>query len=590
MADLAVTVTKDLIGIEDLALGEGTFTRSTSTGGTQTITKINPETLNFEVMVTPEEFGAVGDGVTDDSVALQEWLDEGGSLYMPGKTYASSKGPLILRTDGSKVLCHGTIKLLTGATRPASDGAGEPATSVLNIRDCKDVSWTGGILDGNSSNPGVNGIAVNHDLIFRPDEAGNFAYRVCISDIIVRNCVHDTTVDPGGATPHDGGIGNGGGKGVTFQFGGPQVVANNLRIHDCTIGISYEAGVSNETKYPDLLVNNVTVEDCMIGLLNRGTYGPTGGDEMGGDYFSSLWSNIAFVNCGTDNEPTGVDVDPLDFGVIDSLKCTSMRMVNFRIRNESGPVTPFRGQYRNCYFEGEVDAQNIKWLFHFGRNLNGADPTYGESPTRHCVFKVRAKLRGKGTAGDQITEAWITDAGTSYLTEYNRFELEALIGDGDADFTGNYSELTAPFYENDDSDDFASNNSYRLVDLGSGLWCEGTGVVRNVSEHHLDGQVPTMPTAGQFNHNNLTWENDVQAGIVRIRSANETGKVGLGNNAGSTVAYADTLGLVVGDGTWDGRHLMLGGYHLWVSSDKLYIKSSAPANATDGTVVGDQTA
>lgn len=40
---------------------------------------------------------------------------------------------------------------------------------------------------------------------------------------------------------------------------------------------------------------------------------------------------------------------------------------------------------------------------------------------------------------------------------------------------------------------------------------------------------------------------------------------------------------------WDGNHLTIGNYHIWVdSTGDLRIKSGAPANDTDGTVVGTQ--
>lgn len=46
----------------------------------------------------------------------------------------------------------------------------------------------------------------------------------------------------------------------------------------------------------------------------------------------------------------------------------------------------------------------------------------------------------------------------------------------------------------------------------------------------------------------------------------------------------------IGDGTWNGEHLVMGVYHLWVSSTgKLYIKGGIPTSETDGTVVGTQT-
>lgn len=39
---------------------------------------------------TPEVYGAIGDGTTDDAEALQDWLDAGGMLCLPAKTYRSS--------------------------------------------------------------------------------------------------------------------------------------------------------------------------------------------------------------------------------------------------------------------------------------------------------------------------------------------------------------------------------------------------------------------------------------------------------------------------------------------------------------------
>lgn len=43
------------------------------------------------------------------------------------------------------------------------------------------------------------------------------------------------------------------------------------------------------------------------------------------------------------------------------------------------------------------------------------------------------------------------------------------------------------------------------------------------------------------------------------------------------------------DGTWNGRHFVLGIYHIWADgSGRLRIKNSAPTSDTDGTVVGTQ--
>ena len=51
-----------------------------------------------------------------------------------------------------------------------------------------------------------------------------------------------------------------------------------------------------------------------------------------------------------------------------------------------------------------------------------------------------------------------------------------------------------------------------------------------------------------------------------------------------------TDAIVIGDGAWNGKPLLLGSSYLWVdATGDLRIKSGAPASDTDGTVVGTQT-
>lgn len=61
-------------------------------------------------------------------------------------------------------------------------------------------------------------------------------------------------------------------------------------------------------------------------------------------------------------------------------------------------------------------------------------------------------------------------------------------------------------------------------------------------------------------------------------------------NSGLEVAGIDAAGGVdIKQGTWNGGHLRLGNYHLWVdSAGKLRIKNGTPASDSDGTVVGTQ--
>lgn len=69
------------------------------------------EKSEVAIYVTPEMFGAVGDGVTDDSVALQKAIDEAGNtypVYLSKKNYKISTG-LIIHANYSNFKCDGTL-------------------------------------------------------------------------------------------------------------------------------------------------------------------------------------------------------------------------------------------------------------------------------------------------------------------------------------------------------------------------------------------------------------------------------------------------------------------------------------------------
>jgi len=585
-------ILKGLIGKEDLAFGSGTFQRLKSDGTSQTLTKIGFSSF-LEGAVTPQDYGATGDGVTDDWVGLQTAFDQGGLIIIPPGTYITSIAPLIINSDFATVLNFGTIKLAEGATRPITDGLGQKATAVLTIRDCQGVTFRGGVIDGNAQNTGPNGIAIDHNIFYR-SEPGEYCYRCVVDDVTIRNCLHDVDADPGGLTPHNGGLGNGGGKGVTVQFGSPQCQLSNIRVHDCAIGMSYEMGYTLERQGPDLSVNNFTAKDCIIGLFLPGMYGPSGGSDMGADEYSAIFTNVNLIDCGVGNEPAGLDITATNFGVITGLRCTNVQMRSFRIRNSTAvKVTPFRGQFRNCHFDGEVDAVQIEHLFNFKRDLNGAIPGYVDSPSLGNEFDIRLKLRGAGVAGDQVGSAIVTDAAGDYQVQNSDFRISFYIGNGANNFTGKYSELTTPFFENAEGEDFHISNHWEIMDRGSGKWAIGSGILRNASLQQLDGLAPAFSDDSYVHFNNLWVQNDQNAGIVRLKSADRT-PLGLGMVGGSgagTACYVpdDAFGLYIVHDGWDGRHLRLGAYHLWVdATGDLRIKSSTPTSDTDGTIVGTQ--
>lgn len=66
------------------------------------------------------------------------------------------------------------------------------------------------------------------------------------------------------------------------------------------------------------------------------------------------------------------------------------------------------------------------------------------------------------------------------------------------------------------------------------------------------------------------------------------GLLGFGNEISRM--YSKFRDAVTLESEWNGNHLVMGDYHLWVdSTGDLRIKSGEPTSDTDGTVVGTQT-
>ncbi|WP_146620080.1 hypothetical protein [Acuticoccus sediminis] len=97
-----------------------------------------------EPMPSPEMFGAVGDGIADDTAAIFNWLSYGGGRADDGgKVYLFD--PILLTTPASVICARGaTFKLRSGW----SSWSGEAG----HIEVRADFSWQGGRFDGSRAN------------------------------------------------------------------------------------------------------------------------------------------------------------------------------------------------------------------------------------------------------------------------------------------------------------------------------------------------------------------------------------------------------------------------------------------------------
>lgn len=147
----------------------------------------NPPPLQLvSGVINARQFGAVGNGVADDTAALQAALDfqkaaGGGTVYLPAGTYLIKSSLFI----GSKVTLQGAGRGVTTITKPASVASLLTANAAANAHSATLTDATGFVVGGGihfwdttnfdgwtATNAVITGVAGNVVTFSRPDDAG----------------------------------------------------------------------------------------------------------------------------------------------------------------------------------------------------------------------------------------------------------------------------------------------------------------------------------------------------------------------------------------------------------------------------------
>lgn len=170
-------------------------------GGTGAVTRTVQDKLR-EVWVSVKDYGAVGDGTTDDTLAIQRAINyvmpTGGTIYFPAGTYKTTDTLSMINPDNSRksgiyFVGQGrqSTKLLPYlANKPALKIRGVPTTGPVNTT----FYWGGGlkdmVIDGTNSTGTSDGIDLLGVYYFDIDDCYVYKWR---HGIIQRN---DLVVDP----------------------------------------------------------------------------------------------------------------------------------------------------------------------------------------------------------------------------------------------------------------------------------------------------------------------------------------------------------------------------------------------------------
>ena len=255
--------------------------------------------------VTPQMFGAVADGSTDDTKAIQDAFDsltEGGTIYFPKGKYIVQHSATVNGGDYVAVLVEGkqgiTVVFENGTTIK-HNLTDKGRYTMFRFIDCDGVEIRGGVIEGErNEHPdvvtgyGSKGLHIRncdnvyiHDMeiwnIFGDSIGLSGTTKQC-GNILVENCtIHDC---------YRNGIGVGGVK---------NGIIRNCRIYNIS-GNAPEAGIDIEAEYgynnEDILIESCHIHDCTQNtiafssnsynlkvrdcLLDGGTQGQTTSDNI----------------------------------------------------------------------------------------------------------------------------------------------------------------------------------------------------------------------------------------------------------------------------------------------------------------------
>jgi hypothetical protein len=486
--------------------------------------------------VSVKDFGAVGDGVTDDTAAIQAALDSGvGAVYFPAGIY------LVYPIDVPANVCVKTDGFATVIKRNQLSTDGERTINVVGSNvTIESFSAIGDIATGTGEQ--------NHILFINAVSATGAIDNITVGDISASSVMGDVVY----LGAYDGypltnvRIGKVSGdnilRNVVSIVGGDGIQIDSVTGTDVglfTLDIepeSYSTGVNN--------VQIGYVKGKAVGCV------PSSASKYADKIqFGSI--QVEPTIYGTNSTPPYASGGEQDVGLI--LRNTkSIRIGNFKADNYQSMAIDV------VYNSGELGCEDLHIGYCSMTNCSTTETTYRAYINAQNILRL--------TCDNFVVDASSTSTG------------KRIINYGPAVFIGSVKAILASGIT---FSTFAAHLDIASGDVTSGVLISSaaSASVRNLT--FTGNALASSSSPLLFENVTATCASYVfNSGYDKHQIINSTLNTDYFANGGASVDSATNYL----------RAQRFGSFRLWVSSDgKLRIKSSAPASDTDGTVVGTQT-
>ena len=221
----------------------------------------------FQSYVDVKDFGALGNGVQDDTVYIQNALNSvsatnGGRILIPDGVFNISN-PLSIKSN--------TVIEFVGKVKVTAMPIGGYETAFVTdpVTPANNIQFINPQIDCNNIVP-TSGIMIRYG-----------ATNVRVYGGHIRNCANSNTVPGGRGFNIEGGTGT------------QNITISGTNVTGCWNGVSFAGGAAQANS--NVSISNLTISECQIAVS---LFGNTAGYPHTGEFMQAVFSNISIRNCG----------------------------------------------------------------------------------------------------------------------------------------------------------------------------------------------------------------------------------------------------------------------------------------------------